>query len=153
MTPEQTSTTFFFLLGCFVCIHAYQLKLGTFSDPGPGFIFFFGGSLLGLFSLINLCGTLLNKGKRVEAHRELWLGLDWHKNIILLVILFAYVLLFNSMGFLLSSLVLMVSLINLMEPTKWWNSIVFGFISILLCYIIFVFWLQVPFPGGILGIG
>jgi len=58
---------------------------------------------------------------------------------------------FNVLGFYLSSFLLMVLLLKAVKPTRWWIAIMSGVIAVLISYALFKVWLDVPFPGGILG--
>jgi putative tricarboxylic transport membrane protein len=146
---------FWFIIGVFVAIYAYQLGLGRLYKPGPGFIFFLAGLLLTILSIIDIAGIFIGKyipGKD-EKEESVWLGFRWQKVLLVLGALSAYAYFFNMLGFLLSTFLLMVFLFKAVKPTRWWIAIVSSLVTTLLSYVIFKVWLMVPFPPGILSLG
>jgi putative tricarboxylic transport membrane protein len=141
---------FWFIIGLGAAAHAYQLGLGDFHKPGPGFIFFWAALFLVVMSSIDLAGILM-RGKTDKEPKTLWVGKKWHKVLLVLAILVTYVFCFNVLGFYLSSFLLMVLLLKAVKPTRWWIAIMSGIIAVLISYGLFKVWLDVPFPGGILG--
>jgi hypothetical protein len=139
-------------MGVYTAIRAYRLGLGRLREPGPGFIFFLAASLLIILSIIDLGMTFIGKPKtdKDEKKEPIWLGVRWQKVLLVLIGLSIYVFIFNFLGFLLSTFLLMMFLFKAVEPTKWWISILASVITILFSYGIFQVWLKVPFPNGIL---
>lgn len=152
--PYQLASFFWLGFGIYVAFSAYRLGLGKLRQPGPGFIFFLAAGLLILLSLIDLGGILSGRerGGRTAAHREepLWSGVKWPKVLLVLAGLSAYVLGFSRLGFLPSTFLLMIFLLQAVEPTKWWVSLLGSLLTLLISYGIFGLWLKVPFPPGIL---
>ncbi len=150
---DRVSSIFWFFIGIYVCIHAYYLSLGRLHKPGPGFIFFLAGALLSILSVLNFVGTLTKKTKDHEGNNlgSPWTGVRWQSNIVVLIVLAVYVALFNFLGFFLSTFLLLLFLFKFLEPTRWWVAILAAILTISISYMVFVFWLQVPFPRGILG--
>jgi hypothetical protein len=140
---------FYVAVGLYVCIGAYKLGFGTFQEPGPGFIFIFCGSLLTILSVADLLKTFLEKSR---SSGTMWAGLKWPKVVLVLVALFASVYFFELLGFPLSTFLLMLFLLNAVEPAKWWITLVSSLIIAFAAYIIFDHWLRIPFPQGFLGI-
>ncbi len=151
MKFHQLGAGFFWLIiGLGAAVHGYQLGLGDFHKPGPGFIFFWTALFLVVMSSIDLAGILM-RGKTDKEAKPLWVGKQWHKVLLVLAILVIYVFSFNVLGFYLSSFLLMVLLLKAVKPTRWWIAIMSGVIAVLISYALFKVWLDVPFPGGILG--
>jgi putative tricarboxylic transport membrane protein len=142
---------FWFIMGLGAAVHGYQLGLGDFHKPGPGFIFFWTALFLVVMSSIDLAGILM-RGKTDKEPKPLWVGKQWHKVLLVLAILVTYVFSLNLLGFYLSSFLLMVLLLKAVQPTRWWIAIMSGILAVLISYGLFKVWLDVPFPGGILGI-
>jgi hypothetical protein len=147
----RVGSIFWLMIGGYVASYAYQLGLGHFRQPGPGFIFFLAALLLIILGAIDLAGTFVGKPKTDKEERPIWVGLQWQRVLLVLGGLLAYVYFFNVAGFLLSTFLLMVFLFKGVEPTKWWIAIVSSLITILISYGIFEVWLSVPFPKGFLG--
>lgn len=136
------------ILGFYVAFKGYQLELGTLRNPGSGFLVFCAGITLSILSLSLLVLTFSSKEE--EEEKILWKGLQWPKGMKLVMSLFFYVLVFRWMGFLLSTFLLLLFLFKGLEPQKWRTAISLSIISIAVCYLIFVVWLQSQFPWGII---
>ena len=143
---------FWMAIGLFASVHAYQLGLGRLRQPGPGFIFFLSGLGLTCLSIANLVTSYRKQSKEGETGPPLWRGLRWHKALLVLAALAAFGCFLNIAGFLLSTFLLMVFLFKGVEPTKWWIAIASSLITILLSYLLFVKWLEVPFPMKYFGL-
>ena len=152
-THYRVGGIFWLAVGIYTAITAYRLGLGNFRQPGPGFIFFLMALLLMILSAIDLGTTFIGKSKAEKeiTGAPLWKGVRWKKVLIVLVGISIYNYLFNFLGFLLSTLLLMIFLFKAVEPTKWWVSILSSVITMIFSYGIFKFWLKVPFPTGIFG--
>jgi len=150
---HRVGSIFWLIFGIYTAISAYQLGLGSFRQPGPGFIFFLASLLLIILSAIDLGGTFIGKLKTDKDKKDepLWLGVRWQKVLLVLIGMLIYIFIFNFLGFLFSTFLLMVFLFKAVEPTRWWISILSSLITILITYSIFNLWLKVPFPTGVLG--
>ena len=141
------------VLGILMCIGAIKLKLGTFRTPGPGFLPFLSGALLGIFGLILTFPTTFAKlGERKEAKSEepsvVW---NWKKLInpfLVLLILFVYILLLEPLGFVFTTFICMLFLFKLSEPRKWLKPLILSVSTSILSYLVFSVWLQCQFPRG-----
>jgi len=153
MIHHRVGSIFWLIIGVYTSISAYRLGLGSFRQPGPGFIFFLAALFLTILSAIDLGSTFIRKPKTDKDKKDepIWLGVRWPKVLMVLVGLSIYIYVFNFLGFLLSTFLLMVFLFKAVEPTRWWVSIMGSLITILIAYGIFNLWLKVPFPQGFLG--
>lgn len=149
---DRFSSIFWLLIGIYGCVHAYKLGLGKLREPGPGFIFFLAGAFLSVLSLINILGTFFMTEEENETKKQLWSGLRWKKNIIVLAGLVASIYSFSFLGFFVSTFLLLVLLFRVIEPMTWWNTILFGILTTSLVYLVFGLWMNVPFPRGLIGI-
>lgn len=152
-TNNLVGTIFWLAIGVYVAITAYRLGLGSFRQPGPGFIFFLAALLLIILSTVEVLTIIIGKPEKGkdEVEKPIWSGLRWGKVLLVLVGLSIYVYIFNFLGFLLSTFLLMVFLFKAVEPTRWWISILGGLITIFIAYGVFSLWLNVPFPQGVFG--
>jgi putative tricarboxylic transport membrane protein len=148
---NRTGSLFWMVLGIYVAIHAYQLGIGRLRQPGPGFLFFLTALLLILLCAIEVARTFIGKSEKGREKVVVFSGIRWEKIILVLVGVSIYAYLFNWLGFLLSTFLLMIFLFKAVEPTKWWVAITGSLITTALSYGIFERWLDVPFPRGLLG--
>lgn len=153
LTHYRLGSIIWLAVGIYAAISAYRLGFGSFTQPGPGFIFVLMALLLMVLSAIDLGATLIRKEKAGEENPDdiLWSGVRWQKVLLLIVGLSVYISVFNFLGFLFSTFLLMLFLFKVDEPTRWWVAILESFITILFSYGLFGLWLKVSFPQGILG--
>ncbi len=144
----RIGTIFWLLFGIYIATSARQMRFGSFGRPGPGFIFSLASIFLIILCVIDLGGTFIGKPEKEDT---LWLGVRWKKILSVLMGIIVYIYVFNWLGFLFSTFLLMAFLFKAVEPTKWWVSIFSSFITISIAYGIFCLWLKVPFPVGFLG--
>jgi cytochrome c oxidase subunit IV len=149
----RVSSIFWLIIGVYIAVHAYQLGLGRFRQPGPGLIFFLAAVFLVILSTIDLANNIIGESQNCKDTKDhpVWVELRWHKVLLVLGGLSAYVYFFNIAGFIFSTFLLMIFLFKGVEPTKWWVAIVSSLITTFLSYYIFEIWLEVPFRKGFLG--
>lgn len=143
------------ILGIFMCIGAIKLKLGDFHTPGPGFLPFLSGALLGIFGLILTFSTFFVRiGNGEEAKDEeasvIW---NWKKLInpfLTLLILFVYLLLLEPLGFILTTFICLLFLFKLSEPKRWLTPFILSVSTSIVSYLLFSVWLQCQFPRGLI---
>ena len=148
---QRMVSVFWLTIGLYVCISSYRLGFGSFHEPGPGFIFFLAALLLIILSSIDVGVALIGKGEKKKTDEPVWVDVRWSKVLLVIIGLTIYIFIFNFLGFILSTFLLMIFLFKAVEPTKWWISVLSSLITILISYAIFNAWLKVPFPQGILG--
>jgi hypothetical protein len=122
------------------------LKIGRPADPGPGFVMFGTGLLMFCLSLI---GLLKRVGE--DAEMEAWAGPHWTKVVAVLLSLFVYVLIVAKLGYLVSTLLLMVFIFRIAEQQKWRVILLKAVLSAGVTYLVFDRWLECQLPKGILG--
>ncbi len=122
------------------------LSYGHYHLPGPGFLPFWTGLLIGLMSLGLLVKSIWQGG---GVGGKFFQG-SFRKPLYALLALIAYGLLFVILGYLICNLLFMIFMILLMEKKKWYVAVGSGLITALAFYGVFSVWLQVPLPRGIL---
>ena len=144
------------VLGVGLCIGSIRLKLGGIHNPGPGFLPFLTGMLLGIFGLILAFSGSSKDPREDEVEIKDTLSMkNLKKNLkplSTLLILFAYILLIEPLGFLLASFLFLFSLFKLSEPRKWLKPLVISLCAVILSYLIIYVWLRCQFPRGIFGL-
>ena len=142
----------FFWLGVsiFVCLEAIWVSVGTFHSPGPGFLPFWAGVVLGSFSILLIVTSVLKKkgGKKL---REMWKGMAWKKVLLALFSLFLYILLLPGIGYIITTFGLMLLMSGIIRRSKLWTEVMIPLITVLASYFIFNTWLGIQLPKGIFG--
>jgi putative tricarboxylic transport membrane protein len=137
------------LLGLYIAFEGWHLQLGTVNQPKSGFVVFWAGMILFGLSMLLFLKALLTK-KEDEA-KALWKGRVWPKGVKVMAALFTYALIFRLAGFLISTFFLLLYLLKGLESQRWSVAIVITVVTIALCYLVFVVFLESQFPAGILG--
>ena len=145
---DIASGTFWLVISIFALIKAIQLGVGAFSNPGPGFVFFWSGTILGLLSIILVVKGVMGKEKPRKL-ADSFRGLKWYQPLAVTVALFAYGAFLNVVGFLLATFLMLVLLYGLGKPGLW-ITVGSALVTVLVTYVIFHYGLQIQFPRGIL---
>lgn len=140
------------IIGIALCIESVKLNLGEFHSPGPGFIGFMAGILLGILGLIQMASTnskeLPNRRGAREAGQIL-VKENMKRLLVNFSILIGYILLLEPLGFLISTFIFFSTLLKLNFPKKWLLPLVISGSAVIFGHFIFRVWLQVPLPRGI----
>jgi len=147
---DQSSGLFWLGISIFVCIESIRSGIGAFHSPGSGFLPFWCGVILAVFSLILVTTSTLMKQWKGRI-TDLWKGTEWNKVIWVLFSLFLYPFVLPFVGYLIATFGLMIFLISIMGRSKVWIPGVSAFIIVLVTYVIFHLLLDVRLPTGILG--
>lgn len=134
-----------------VCLGGLKLGFGSFHQPHAGFMPFLSGLTLGLLALADLISGVVNHWKHEKADKEIWADIHWGKLFLTLALLFAYTILFNTLGFLLATIPLLFFLYRLMEPRPWWGVVIASLVTTGLFYLGFKVGLDSQLPRGFLG--
>jgi hypothetical protein len=147
---ELVGALFWVGLAVFVCIGALKLRLGTPSEPGPGFLPFWTGALMGTLALVHLVRTSLS-GSKSEPEAGLRMASKWPRAAAVVGSILVYALVLPRLGYLVSTFLLMVVLFSLYGRKKWWAILGWSVAVIAVTYVVFHGWLKVQFPVGVLG--
>jgi putative tricarboxylic transport membrane protein len=137
-------------LSIFVVWSGYSLKLGTINDPGSGYVMFYAGLLMMLFALIMLYGAVKDGG---PTFLSLWRDVLWTKPLLVIALLIAFTLVFETAGFLASTTVLLIALLRVIDPVRWTRAIPIALLVPLICWYVLQKLLLIQLPSGVLGIG
>lgn len=134
-----------------VCFGGLKLGFGSFHQPQAGFMPFLSGLVLGLLALVDFISGVINHWKEEKADKEIWANIHWGKLLLTLVILFIYTVFFNTLGFIIATVLLLFFLYRVMEPRPWWVVVIASLITTGLFYVGFKIGLDSQLPGGFLG--
>ncbi|AWM03979.1 tripartite tricarboxylate transporter TctB family protein [Bradyrhizobium amphicarpaeae] len=137
-------------LGGFVIWSGMKLKLGTINDPGSGYVLFYTGILMCVFA-----GTIIvsavTEGAPTLASR--WENVRWSKPLLLIACLVAFSVALEPLGFLLSSIPLMLLLLRLIDPVRWTLAIPIAVLAPTGMWWVLKRLLLIQLPSGLFGIG
>lgn len=149
--PDVYSSIFWFILCVLICLQSLTVGLGTVRSPGPGFLFFWSAVTTGVFSIAVFVLAVM-PGKRNRAGSESTFGnVSWTKVLYVLIPLVLYGIVLESLGYLLSTFLLMAFLLYFIEVKRWYLVVLVASASSVLSYALFALWLDVRLPKGVLG--
>lgn len=147
MNPGDLMTGLMWLMiSIFICVAGIRLGTGTLNYPGPGFLPFLSGAVLGILAIALTANTLKkNRGAKI---RDLWKGVAWGKVIMAVASLSIYVILLPHIGYLITTFVLMTFLFGIISKPKLWIRLVGALITASASYVVFCTWLGLELPKG-----
>jgi len=146
---DRISGLFWLLFSIFGSYHSYKLGLGTLYAPGPGFLFFWTGIVIGLLSLTVILASF-RKLSDSKVKETIFGKGNVTKVPFVLVSLFLYCLLMERLGFLIVTLLLFLYLLGVIEKKRWSFTVVVSFIVTIISYLVFEVGLQSQLPKGLL---
>jgi putative tricarboxylic transport membrane protein len=149
MSPDRVSGLFWLAFGLLCMYGSIRLGLGTLREPGTGFFPFLTAGFACLMALWVLVRAFLRK-KGTEARiSSFWQGKQWHQPLIVAILMAGYVLVLEKVGFLLTSFVVLLLMLKLVEKFPWWKAITISVCASGLTYLVFHVLLKTTLPVGI----
>lgn len=137
-------------LGVFVIRSGYNLSIGSINDPGSGYVLFYTGILMCLFAGTIMVSAITEGGPTVGS---LWAGTRWTKPLLVIVCLAVFSFLLEPLGFLLTSIPLMLVLLRVIDPVRWTLAIPLAVLAPLVMWWILKKALLIQLPAGMFDIG
>ncbi len=136
-------------LGVFAMVHAYSLGLKGFAGPGPGLMPFLVGLLLLVASFYLFVSSLLKRREGDKTSNEGLNRVSLGKTSLAVASLIAYALFMESLGFLITTSLLLITLFKGMGSKKWSSVVIASVLTSLITYLVFTY-LRIRLPMGIL---
>ena len=147
---DRISGVFWLCFAILAVIESRRLGMGTLHQPGPGFLFFWVNIALGIMALVVLIRAWT--GKKTEGPRHaIFGGQNISKIIFVMLSLFMYILLMETVGFIPVTLLLFIFLLGIIEKKRWFFTAFMSIAVTVVAYLIFEVWLQSQLPKGLLG--
>jgi putative tricarboxylic transport membrane protein len=146
---DQRSSLFWVAVGLAIAFYSRKYGLGHLSSPGPGFLPFLTGLAITGLALVVFSQQFFKPGR--EKIRDLWQKKNWPTVLMVLGILVLYTLLFNFLGFILDTFLLIAFLLRVIEPMSWIKVLGGATGAAGGSYVIFELWLKAQLPKGFLG--
>lgn len=145
---EIMFTLFLLAVSIWIVVESFILSLGNLHDPGPGFLCLLGALLMGILSLTNLIKVSMSREKTAPAFSSLK-GLGGLILTVVIVTMFA--LLFETVGFIITSTLFMALMLKLVGQERWVRLSLITISSVILSYVIFKILLNIQLPVGPFG--
>jgi putative tricarboxylic transport membrane protein len=137
-------------LSSFVAWSGYALKIGSIHDPGSGYVMFYAGLLMVVFSLIILVSAIKEGG---PTFLSLWRDVLWTKPLLVIGLLVVFTFVFEPLGFLVSTTLLLIALLRVIDPVAWRRAIPIAILTPLICWYVLDKLLLIQLPSGVFKIG
>ena len=147
---DRIAGSFFLGVGAFFALYARGVDVGTWSEPGPGFLPFWGGCTLVFLSVLLLVSAL-RRGEPEPRTPFFPVPDAWKRVLATFLALGAFNLLLNPLGFTLATLLLVLFLVRFIFPQSWTRSLVVGVSSAAGARLLFIHFLETQLPKGFLG--
>ena len=148
VNQDRISSLFFLIISIVVCIHAFQLNIGSPTNPAQGFLPLLSGLCIGIVAIWTLRSSFIRKsfeqGEDVKKFRL--------KTVIpVLGVLICYSLLLTFLGFVATTFLLFMFFFRIMAGMVWWKVLLGSAAVSIASFLFFVRWLQCQLPPGIIG--
>ena len=139
------------LLALALAFSAAALKNHSYwgeNGPGPGFLPFWLGLVMAVLATLLLVGALRSKDPG-----EAWLprGDGLRRLLLVIGLTAAFVALLNVLGMVLGTVLFLVALMRGLDRLPWLQTLAVALGVAGVNFMVFTFWLRVPFPIGVLG--
>lgn len=149
LNNDQVSSAIWFFIGLLVIIFSIPYGLGELRAPHTGFMPFLTGLAICTLSVIGFIGATLER-KAGKKWTSLVKGVKWSKPLVAMIALFVFALILDTLGFIVSTALLVGFLLRAVEPQKWFVVILGATLISLTTYVIFQVLLETQLPAGIL---
>lgn len=147
---DRISGFFWLIFSLIIIFKSYRLGLGKIVEPGPGFLFFWAGIVLGILSL-SIIFSSFDRKKAEQPSKPIFGEIHYRKIVLVLAAVFLYALLIENLGFILVTVFLFGFILGVVEKKGWLFTVLASVIVTGAAYLVFDTWLQTQLPAGILG--
>lgn len=151
MKAERVGAIFWLGVGLISIYGSAQLGIGTMRGPGSGFLSLLAGCFIGLMALIVLLQSLLRRQGNEAKLSSIWEGVKWRRPLAIGLILVAYILVLEKIGFLITSLVTLFVMFKGVEKISWAKAILISISISAGSFLLFNNLLKATLPRGIFG--
>ena len=147
---NRISAVFFLGVGIFFSLYARSVEIGTWNEPGPGFLPFWGGIVLTVMSVALLLKAFWGKLPAI-THSFFPRSDSWKRVVATFAALIAYNFLLTPLGFTLVTFLFVGFLVRFIFPQTWTRTLVVAVVSALTARLLFINFLETQLPKGFLG--
>ena len=150
MGTERWSCLFWIGVAIAICVGSLRLGLGSLHGPGPGFLSFFSGVILGGLGLIVF---VISKPSPPQSREKKTMFVKGRifRVVLTVIDLICYAVAMEYFGFLISTMVFLFILLKVIEPQRWSIAVGGSALGSGISYLIFEVWLKCQLPKGNFG--
>jgi len=147
---NRLSAIFFLAVGTLFSLYARSVEIGSWHQPGPGFLPFWAGITL---SVMSAALFLQSYGQKAPATYSPFFSAknSWKRVLVTFLALFAYVLFLSPLGFALTTFLFLGFLLKFVFPQAWGRTLIVALLGSAVARVLFIDLLETQLPKGILG--
>ncbi len=155
-SKEFISGLFFLGFGLFVIFQTMELTIWSESEPGPGFFPLITGFLIAGFSSTIIIRFLISTKIPVkekiseETEKEAEGEMNYVRVSAYILLILLYGLFLEKVGYLIITAVFLLLILRYVEKQTWKRSTILTFTGIAAIYLIFVYFLTIQLPKGLI---
>jgi hypothetical protein len=146
---RKTEGILWTILGAFVCFLAWRADLGSFQEPGPGFVAFFSGLLIGGIGVVMVLAKARAAPSQSDPLSISFPPKDWLQLFFTMALLCGYTLLLDTLGYIITTLSMMWAFFYVSGGRRWISSLFISSLIVASTYLVFDIWLRCQLPRGI----
>jgi len=141
---------FFLVVGIFFSFYARSVEIGSWHQPGPGFLPFWAGMTLSAMSVALLLRSYASK--ILTARPPFFPQKDsWKRVLATFLALISYNLLLSPLGFTLTTFLFLAFLVKFIFPQTWRRALAVAMLGSVITRLLFINFLETQLPKGIFG--
>lgn len=151
MNSDRLSSGFWFALGAAGMYASAGLGLGTPGKPGSGFLAFAAACFICMMALLIFAQSFRADPGTQRRLGQLWEGLYWRRSLVIALLTLAYILVLETLGFVLTGLLLLIIIMRGLEKRSWKSALIISVVTLAVSYLVFKVFLKASLPSGIFG--
>jgi putative tricarboxylic transport membrane protein len=144
---NRIGAAFFGGVGLFFAFYGRTLDIGSWSEPGPGFLPFWAGVTLAVMALFLLIGSFRRKDWPVMPP-FFPLADSWKRVLMAFISLIAYLFLLPYLGFTLITFFFVAFLVRTIFPQSWSRTLIVAAATTIVARLLFINFLETQLPLG-----
>jgi len=138
-------------IGFLICLLGWRVDIGSFREPGSGFVAIFSGLFVAAVGMIITLSEILPKASQsatfdfVSAFRDI----SWFRLVYTMILSFCYALFLDMLGYIFTTFFVMWGLFYDWESKRWFPGFITSFVTTAMSYLVFEVGLHCQFPRGI----
>jgi putative tricarboxylic transport membrane protein len=147
---DMLTSSFWLLLSIGICAESYSLGLGSYHNPGAGFLPFLTGAVLAILSLLLL--ILARRSRKGVSGEIPFEKVRWATVGLVLAAMLIYAVVLEVLGFLIATLLFLTFVLRTVAQKEFYLVGLVAVVTALATYAVFQLWLKSQLPKGIFGI-
>jgi hypothetical protein len=146
---DRISAVFFLGIGIFFAVYSRSVEIGSWNEPGPGFLPFWAGITIAIMSVFLLFN---NRGPKGPVRPSFFPKNDsWKRVLLTFLALIFYNIVFDYLGFALTTFLFVGFLVRVIFPQTWTRTLIVAACAAITARLLFINFLETQLPRGFLG--